>query len=121
MCGYVTSWSRKQNVFSFRSFVGVCGYVTSWSSKGNKISSLSGALWVCVVMSLVGQENKMSSLSGALWVCVVLNPHSSNQDRAQWHTLLSQWVTNPVCPLEDGEANLLTDITGRTSLKVFSI
>ena len=51
----------------------MCGYVTSWSSKENKMSSLSGALWVCVVMSLVGQENKMSSLSGALWVCVVMS------------------------------------------------
>ncbi|GFR94922.1 zinc finger SWIM domain-containing protein 5 [Elysia marginata] len=55
---------------------------------------------------------------GALWVCVVLNPHSSSQDRVQWQTLLGQWVTNPVCPLEDGEANLLTDINGRTSLRL---
>ena len=43
---------------------------------------------------------------GALWVCVVLNPQCTSIERSQWQSLLQQWVVCPVCPLEDGEANL---------------
>ncbi|KAL5017228.1 hypothetical protein ScPMuIL_006817 [Solemya velum] len=40
---------------------------------------------------------------GALWVCVVLNPNCLPLDKQQWHQLLLEWASNPVCPLEDAD------------------
>lgn len=42
---------------------------------------------------------------GALWVCVVLNPNCSNMDRVHWQSLLEQWSSCNVCPLEDPDGN----------------
>ncbi|XP_048760414.2 zinc finger SWIM domain-containing protein 6-like [Ostrea edulis] len=47
---------------------------------------------------------------GALWVCVVLNPNCSNTDRDHWQSLLNQWSSCNVCPLEDPDV-LNADLT----------
>lgn len=55
---------------------------------------------ICCILSY----NEMLFL-GALWVCVVLNPNCSNMDRVHWQSLLDQWSSCNVCPLEDPDGN----------------
>ena len=52
-----------------------------------------------------------SVLSGSLWVCVVLNPHSTSTERQHWRQLLTSWSQCSVCPLEDGDSHLGSDLT----------
>ncbi|XP_070195342.1 zinc finger SWIM domain-containing protein 5-like [Littorina saxatilis] len=48
---------------------------------------------------------------GSLWVCVVLNPHSTSADRQHFRQLLTSWSQCSVCPLEDGDSHLGSDLT----------
>ncbi|KAK7508339.1 hypothetical protein BaRGS_00000578 [Batillaria attramentaria] len=48
---------------------------------------------------------------GALWVCVVLNRHGLAADRQHWRNLLTQWSSCSVCPLEDGDSHLVSDLS----------
>lgn len=49
--------------------------------------------------------------AGSLWVCVVLNPQSTSAERQHWRELLTSWSQCSVCPLEDGDSHLGSDLT----------
>ena len=44
-------------------------------------------------------------------MCVVLNPQSSSAERQHWRQLLTAWSQCSVCPLEDGDSHLGSDLT----------
>uniref|UniRef100_K1QHL2 Zinc finger SWIM domain-containing protein 4 n=1 Tax=Magallana gigas TaxID=29159 RepID=K1QHL2_MAGGI len=56
---------------------------------------------------------------GALWVCVVLNPNCSNMDRVHWQSLLDQWSSCNVCPLEDPDGNADLALTSNDNASSF--
>ncbi|KAK0052119.1 zinc finger SWIM domain-containing protein 5-like isoform X1 [Biomphalaria pfeifferi] len=76
------------------------------------------SVWRAQGTPLSDKCNQFWDELGALWVCVVLNPHSTSNERAQWKSLLQQWVQCPVCPLEDGEVNILSDFAIRSSTRL---
>ena len=44
-------------------------------------------------------------------MCVVLNPQSTSAERQHWRQLLTSWSQCSVCPLEDGDSHLGSDLT----------
>lgn len=57
------------------------------------------------------EDNFLFWMTGALWVCVVLNPHCTNTERQHWRGQLTQWSSCSVCPLEDGDSHLVSDLS----------